>query len=173
MALLLVTVASGVACGGAAELDEAPPQRLALDWSSAVTDPIGLDVASLTIMRGRWEVRASLANRTDRAYAIGKPHALEGTETGLLVLKSGATDEVARAAAEQRIRPQLVADSFVPSLPRVLRPGARWRGRFGGRGVPPRGAFVRVVVGRFSSYEESGRLPGRFLLISDQVARLD
>ena len=44
----------------------------------------------------------------------------------------------------------LRATSFQPPRPKTLAPGARWRGRFGGRFTGPRDASIGIVIASFS-----------------------
>jgi hypothetical protein len=111
---------------------------------------IRIVLGRLALGRERWRVEASLANETGVTVGIVRPHADEGTYFGLTAFRSAAGAEVARRVRERNLHALLLATHFEPGLPRLLEPGATWRGTFSGPGRLRRGRFVRVVLGRFT-----------------------
>ena len=155
----LVVVCAAVLAGGCGESEREPPparpQTKVLDLREARGKPgerLIVRVASVTVLRGRWSVRASLTNDTPTTLFLGRPHTDEPGTFGLVTARS----------AEQpgRLAPGLVATRYSPPLPRVLGPGETWRGRFEGPGVLRARTRLRVVFGSFWA-PRGVRLAGR------------
>jgi hypothetical protein len=109
-------------------------------------------VASITIGRNVWSVRASVANRSRAAVAvITKTSPYLPFRFGLFT--PGAYDRHGLPEKLTRDTSWLGAISYAPALPLVLRPGATWRGRFSGRGRLRRRRPISVTFGVFSSAE--------------------
>jgi hypothetical protein len=126
-----------------------------------------VDVQHLVIGRDRWSVAATVRNDTHVTLLVGRPHHAGGTEFGLLLLANRSSSAV-RAAG-----PGVFASTFVPGLPALLRPGARWSGTFSGRGRLPRARYARIELGRFTTVGPAQHgVPWRFRYITDHASRL-
>jgi hypothetical protein len=129
-----------------------------------------MDWRRLELEHDRWNVSGSFVNDSDVPVRIFRPHTDSGTYFGLAVFRTDRGGELERRVREQRVHVQLVADSFRPPLPRLVQPGAGWRGTFSGPGRLPRGRHVRVVLGRFSLKGHAP--PVGFLCISERGPRI-
>ena len=112
-------------------------------------------------------MRASITNDTSTTLFIGRPHTDDPGTFGLL-----ATESVRHSG---RVPSGLLATRYVPPLPRVLRPGEGWSGRFSGLGAVPAGTSLRIVFGSFWAYG-GVRIDGRghrlFRFITDHAFTL-
>jgi hypothetical protein len=115
--------------------------------ATAVTVPVGWNESAGKLMlfrvvaidleqNGTWAVAATFKNTS------GKP--LTVTNQFALALFKRAGDHDPGDATIY------LASRFEPARPKLLAPGQVWSGAFGGDGKVPRGAYVRVVFGRFT-----------------------
>jgi hypothetical protein len=164
------------ACGGEVEpVRYAEPQVVEI----GATTLDGLDgagfllgVRRLRIGADGWAVEASVVNRTPVLWQIGRPH-VQGTKFGLFAAPTADELTPRRLEDTGRTTPPLLATRFEPPLPGLLEPGAGWSGRFSGPGRIPRGNFVRVAFGRFTTTETPpDGLPQRLMALSGPAVRV-
>jgi hypothetical protein len=133
-----------VGCGGVERSKPARLQTRVLNWFEARGAPgerMIVRVASLTLRRGGWRVRASIENDTTKPLFIGRPHTNEPGTFGLV--------SAASTGKRGGLPPGLTATHYSPPLPRRLDPGERWSGVFSGRGAIRSGTSVRIAFGSF------------------------
>ena len=100
-----------------------------------------------------WAVVATVTNRTTKPLRISRG------QFGLALFPNAKSTDARRA----KLMP---AAAFSPPLPKVIGPGKTWKGTFAGVGVPPEGAYVRVLFGWFSGPAVGG---SGFNWLSDHV----
>ena len=150
--LILVFVLTALAVPPVADA-----RTIELGWRES--DGLGVmsfRVSTLTLGNDRWTVRGSFTNHSDVAMRI---------ERRFFALLVFATPDLSRPAAAIR------AASFAP-LPVRLAPGRTWRGTFSGPGVPSRGSYLRVRLGRFSGTPSPIPGLGRFSWLTEHAYRL-
>lgn len=164
-ALLVLALVAG--CGDAAVADFAPPQVVEVGIAQA--DGVVVAVRRLEITRAGWRVEASLVNRTPATWLVTMPHVRGGTKFGLFVAAAAEELRPARLGQVRNPTPALLATRFRPPLPRILRPGARWSGEFGGPGRIPAGSWVAFGFGRFTSYGPQAGFPQGWITVTRPV----
>jgi hypothetical protein len=154
--LVPVLVAVCLACTAAAQAGVTP-----LGWreqAKVATKPvIRFHVQALvTRTKGKlagWAVTAEVTNTSSKTLRI------RADQFGLALFSNGKST----SARDAKLMP---AAAFDPALPAVLGPGKTWRGTFAGLGIPPNGAYVRVLFGWFSGPAVGGT---GFNWLSDHV----
>ena len=152
--LAAALLCSLAACGGSTGSDVAHLQTLPLEGRVAC-GRLDVSLGTLTLSSARRTVTARIRNTTGTTLVVGRPHSSTSTRFGLLP---------AAEAHRPLPMPQLVAASFSPPLPHVIRAGERWAGRFSGPGRVAPARPLRVILGRFTP---AGRVIG-FLCVSDR-----
>ena len=145
--LAVLVLATG--CGSTRPAQPSPPRTVRLNWHETYTshgERLVFVVRRLRIGRGGWSVDASVTNGTRTPLTIERAHRPGQTLFGLLVLRTRDVGAVARTG---QFREPLQTTRFVPSLPRLLEPGASWSGTFSGPGTLARRRYVRIEFGRF------------------------
>ena len=116
----------------------ASAKTLELDWSERLVvkrkAKMLFTVRTVTLGNGRWQVRASFTNRSGQRLRVSRNFGLAHAEYRGDV---STGDDVLRASR------------FSPAMPRYIKNGQTWRGTFSGRGMPPRGNYVKVMFGFF------------------------
>lgn len=173
---LAAIVVLAAACGGGSERAAvARPQVVRVGTTEIDGDSgIGfrLEIRRLVITGQGWRVEARVTNSTATIWTIGRPHVPEGTKFGLFVAATVRELQATRLEASGRTTPPLIANSFAPPVPRLLRPGDSWSGSFAGTGEIPAGSFVCVAFGRFSTDTPPPGFPDRLMAITSAPIRL-
>jgi len=128
-------------CGSGTHGSWAAPQSVGLGWREPACAGVRIDVLRLTVRPARWSIEARVANE-GKPLTIGRPHTEKGTYFGV-VRGDRRTADALHAG--------LLADRFVPSLPRRLETGEAWSGTYSGPGRLPAGIPLRLVFGRFTT----------------------
>lgn len=176
--VILLASAVMTGCGGKTQTSPrpAPPQTIQLGWHQTEGRPPDrflLTVSRLVIGLAQWSVHGSVQNQTGQTWLIERPHMPGGTKFGIFVFKSGARAEIKELERRRRLSPALIADTFVPELPRILHPGVRWTGVFSGRGTIPSDRFLRIAFGRFTTQGEPPKgLYRAMLFVTDRAVRM-
>jgi hypothetical protein len=171
--LLVLAVPFFAACGATSTPANVAVETLELDWRERDVG-IDVEVRRLMLRRNGWSAELAFTNGTGQTLVIDRAHVPGGTRFGLLVLATGEWDEVRRLTTGGRLPPPAeTATRFDPPLPRVVRPGRRWRGTMSGNRPLARGRFVRILLGRFNSQRPVRGGVRRFLLITEHSVRLE
>jgi hypothetical protein len=151
--LALTLVLAG--CGEAAierprpEARAAGPQRAELGWRETYParsrERIVFAVDSLEVTPSGWTASIALANETSVPFET-LPEEAE-RRYGLMLFATGDLAELEEANRAGELPPPRQPETIEPLPPRVLRPGATWRGRLTGSGSLPAGSYVRVAFG--------------------------
>lgn len=174
-ACALVALAVAAGCGGSegsATPETASPRAAELGWRETGRVADGhfvFRVDRLVVERERWTVHASIENRTGATFFVTRPKRPGQTSMGLAIFPDGTEETLAARIESRAADPPLRADHFLPALPRVLGPGAVWRGTFSGPGRLPRGQYVRVHFGHFAN---PAQRPDLFSWVTDHAYRL-
>ena len=168
-------------CGGEETAELAPakpagPQEATLGWEEPYGEPGGrivFEVDSFAVVDGGWRAAVAVENDSDARFAVATgPSALDQV-FGVMLFPNGDLRELERLDRAGELPAIRSATRFVPSLPGVLEPGARWQGTISAPGPLPAGAWVRVVFGAFVAMGEPP--PGveeRIVWITDHAHRL-
>ena len=139
MRRLLIPAALAVTL--AAPATAAAPRVVTLNWEetarSGGQSVMTFKVDKVTFTGTGWGVTGSYTNRSTKTIRLIE---------SWFSLRAYRTRAYGPRARFGRFR----ARSVSPRPPRELAPGQTWRGGFGGRGLPQRGRFVRVVFGDFA-----------------------
>jgi len=166
-----------VACGGdVAPVDYAGPQTIQVDLSEFDGKRgagFRLEVRQLRLTPESWVVAAAVTNATKERWWVRRPHFPGETKFGLYVSRRSNRRYLEVEFAAARTTPSLLAERFSPQLPLYFAPGQRWSGTFSGRGLIPRGRWVRFAFGRFQTngVPPSG-LPAGLMAVTDRAVWL-
>jgi hypothetical protein len=175
---LAAAALGSTACGGTNEnVSAARPQTVeigAMEFARHHGVGFKLELRRLVVTRDGWRVDARITNATPVTWTVGRPHVRHETKFGLFVAQNAADLRPRALEASGRLTPPLIADRFRPRLPRIVPPGASWAGSFSGPGPVPRGSFVAVAFGRFTTTATPpGGLPRGLLVVSPTPVKVD
>jgi hypothetical protein len=162
VALLVLLVAG---CGRSTHVDSASPQVLRVHWQER-DGGVVVVVRSIAVTADGWRVDATVTNRRRSSLDVTFPHQAGHTRFGLLVSKRR---ELPRTRWFRDLTSPFYEQNEQPAVPTTLGPGESWSGTFSGLGRPPRGAYLRVIFGRFVP---PGRPAEGFLVVTRHVVRL-
>jgi hypothetical protein len=169
--VICAVLLAAAACGGRSdESSSASPQTRVLNWTEARGRPgqrLVVRVASVTVSREAWSVRASVTNDTATSLFIGRPHTDEPGTFGLLAAES--------TRHSGRLPTGLIATRYSPPLPGILAPGEAWSGTFSGPGAVPARRSLRIASGTFWAYGGvwlDGRRYRLFQVVTDHAFSL-
>lgn len=154
----------------------APPQQADLGWveRSPDTGPgLVFTVQRFAVSEDGWDADVEIENRTAIGWEIARDRLAVAQSFGIMLFATGDLAEVERRSRENDLPGLRPAQSFVPSLPASLAPGARWRGTIAARGRLAAGLWARVVFGPLIADGDAPRgMPSRFVWITDHAYRL-
>ena len=145
-------------CASGRHTSWAAPQSVALGWREPACGGVRIDIRRLTVGGTRWRVEATVEN-DGKPLTVGRPHTQRGTYFGV-VRGDRRTVEALHAG--------LLADRFVPPLPRRLGTGESWSGTYSGPGRLPANVPLRLVFGRFTTVGK----PTGFICVSTHHVEL-
>ena len=158
---LLVLVAAAGAAGCAAgdpvavpATVRAPPQTARLGWEEpypAEKPALVFGVESFTVTRTGWTARISVENRSKGGWEVGDSRYAAELAFGVLLFPNDDLDELERRNRNRDLPAIRPATMYSPALPRVLRPGATWRGTISAPGALAGGLWARLSFGPFVS----------------------
>lgn len=134
----------------------AGPQVAELGWREPygkAGEQLVFSVESLEVVRDGWRATVSVENDTSVPYAVGDPSATLDRSFGLMLFSSGGLDELEERNANETLPAVRKASRYEPALPKVLEPGASWKGEISARGALAAGSWVRVVFGSLISVD--------------------
>jgi hypothetical protein len=161
-ALFLLVLVAAVGTAGCAAGDpvavpatvRAPPQNARLGWKEpypAERPALVFGVESFTVTRAGWAARISVENRSKAGWEVGDPRSAAYLAFGVLLFPNDDLDELERRNRSGDLPAIRPATRYSPALPRVLRPGATWRGRISAPGALAGGLWARFSFGPFVS----------------------
>ena len=133
---------------------KAPPQTARLDWKErypAAKPALVFGVSQFTVTREGWTARISVENTSTVAFTVGDPRDAALRQFGVLLFPNGDQDELERRSQSGDIPALRAATTYVPPLPKTLRPGATWEGTIASPGALAGGLWVRLSFGPFTS----------------------
>lgn len=154
----------------------AGPQTAKLRWREPYGTPgerLVFSVDSLEVMRDGWKARVSVENKTSIPWELGDPRATLDRSFGLMLFASGELKELEELNASNALPAIRAATRYVPELPKILEPRAKWTGTISARGALVAGSWVRVVFGSLISVgKPPDELDERVVWITDHAYRL-
>jgi hypothetical protein len=124
-------------------------------------------------MRDGWKARVSVENKTSIPWELGDPRATLDRSFGLMLFASGELKELEELNASNALPAIRAATRYVPELPKILEPRAKWTGTISARGALVAGSWVRVVFGSLISVgKPPDELDERVVWITDHPYRL-
>jgi hypothetical protein len=153
LAALALSTTAGRLGGGKSETEPsvaAGPQSARLDWREPYgsgANRIVFEVERMEVGPVGWSARVAITNDTPVPYALGDPGATLDREFGVKLFATDDPDELERQIANGTLPTTRAARSFDPALPKILEPGATWRGAMSAPGALAAGSFLRVVFG--------------------------
>ena len=161
-AAFLVVLVAAVAAAGCAAGDpvaipatvKAPPQNARLGWKEpypAERPALVFGVASFTVTRSGWRATISVENRSTVGWKVGDPRYAAELAFGVLLFPNDDLDELERRNRNRDLPAIRPATMYSPARPRVLRPGATWRGTISAPGALAGGLWARLSFGPFVS----------------------
>jgi hypothetical protein len=164
----------------AGESDIAPtvaasPQIAPLHWRETYGDPgeqLVFTVKSLEVTESGWNAQVGVENRTKVGWELS-PGAIPGGSFGLQLFETGSKEELDRRNREGTLPAVRAATGFAPDLPRVLEPGASWKGTISASGPLVAGSWARVVFGTLNALGKPPKGFGdRVVWITDHAHQL-
>jgi len=153
-AVALLAAGCGSSGGSATvpELVRAPPQTADLGWTEQY--PTGksalvFGVSSFAVTRDGWAADISVENRTAVGWKVGDPTA--ELQFGVMLFPNNDLGALEQSSQNGDLPAIRQAVRFVPALPSVLAPGARWRGVMSAPGALAGSLWVRLSFGPFVS----------------------
>ena len=161
-AAFLVVLVAAVAAAGCAAGDpvavpatvRAPPQTARLGWEEpypAEKPALVFGVESFTVTRTGWSARISVENRSKGGWEVGDSRYAAELAFGVLLFPNDDLDELERRNRSRDLPAIRPATAYSPALPRVLKPGATWRGTISAPGALAGGLWARLSFGPFVS----------------------
>lgn len=178
---LLALVLVAVGCGAQTvdrprpEARAAGPQQAQLGWRETypdrTRDRLVFEVQTFEVTERGWSAQIALTNETPVPFsARGTP---ASSRYGLMLFASGDLRELEEAGSAGRLPLVRPPDEIEPQPPRVLAPGATWRGRIGASGSLPAAGYVRVVFGPLVAQGDPPEgMEGDVVWITDRSYRL-
>jgi hypothetical protein len=134
---------------GVAQSVAAGPQEAALGWTEQY-GPSGSEVVfsveRLEITETGWKARIGIDNRTEVGWELSPGATPEGS-FGLQLFETGDSEELDERNRRGTLPAVRAATDYQPELPRILEPGAAWKGTMSARGSLVAGSWARVVFG--------------------------
>jgi hypothetical protein len=133
-------VATSVAAG---------PQTADLDWREtygSAGEQLVFTVARLDVTESGWNARIGVENRSSVGWELA-PGATPDGSFGLQLFETGDEQELEDRNRDRTLPAVRAATGYAPELPRVLEPGASWKGEISARGALVAGSWARVVFG--------------------------
>jgi hypothetical protein len=128
----------------------AGPQRVKLDWRETYGKPgeqfvFGVD--GFQVLADGWRAQLELVNDTTMPYEVGDPRAALDRAFGVMLFSTGSTQELERRNSDDELPVTRPAVRYEPRLPKILEPGASWRGTISAPGPLVARSWLRVVFG--------------------------
>lgn len=127
----------------------ASPQTAELHWRETYGNPgeqLVFGVERLQVTEAGWRASLVLTNHTSISYEVGDPATLNRA-FGLMLFRTGETSELEHRNQDGTLPATRPAVSYDPSLPKILEPGASWKGQISAPGALVARSWVRVVFG--------------------------
>ena len=127
----------------------ASPQTAELHWVEPYGNPgeqLVFGVERLRVTEAGWRAWLVLTNHTSISYEVGDPATLDRA-FGLMLFRTGETHELERRNRDGMLPATRPAVRYDPSLPKILEPGASWKGQISAPGALVARSWVRVVFG--------------------------
>lgn len=154
----------------------AGPQKAKLGWREEYgsrREHLVFSVASLEIRPNGWEARVGFENASSASYEVGGPSAASGYTFGLMLMDTGARDELERRNQNGTLPAVRRAVTFEPPLPAILEPGESWRGAMSAPGALVAHSWAHVVFGPLVSVGSAPEgLPESIVWFTDSAYRL-
>jgi len=127
----------------------AGPQEAALDWTEQYGpsgDEVVFSVEMLEVTETGWKARIGIENHTEIGWELA-PGATPDASFGLQLFETGDSQELDERNRRGTLPAVRAATDYQPELPRILEPGASWKGTMSARGSLVADSWVRVVFG--------------------------
>jgi hypothetical protein len=127
----------------------AGPQKATLDWRETYGssgEQVVFSVVSLEVTDNGWNAEIGIGNDSSIGWELA-PGAIPDGTFGLRLFETGKQSELDdrnRGATLPAVR---AATAYDPELPRILEPGASWKGEISAHGALVAGSWARVVFG--------------------------
>lgn len=155
----------------------ASPQTAELHWRETYGDPgeqLVFGVERLQVTESGWRASLVLTNHTSISYEVGDPGATLDRSFGLMLFRTGETRELERRNRDGMLPATRPAVRYEPSLPKILEPGASWKGQISAPGALVARSWVRVVFGTLVAVgTPKNGLDDRVVWITDNAYRLE
>lgn len=127
----------------------AGPQEAQLGWhetygSSGEQVVFGVD--SLEVTQNGWKAIIGVKNDSSIGWELA-PGAIPDGTFGLRLFDTGDKSELDQQNRNNALPAVRAATGYDPELPRILEPGASWKGEISAHGALVAGSWVRVVFG--------------------------
>jgi len=155
----------------------ASPQTAKLHWRETYGSPgeqLVFGVERLQVLENGWRARLVLTNHTSISYEVGDAQATLDRAFGLMLFRTGETRELEHRNQNGLLPTIRPAVSYDPSLPKILEPGASWKGQISAPGALVARSWVRVVFGTLIAVgTPKNGLDDRVVWITDHAYQLE
>jgi len=152
--LTLLLAGCGTGTTAFAPSVKAPPQQATLGWVEqypAEKAALVFGVRSFAVTESGWRAVVSVENRSDVGWEVGAPRLSVERAFGVLLFPNDNLGELDTRNRNGTLPALRRATGYVPQLPAVLEPGAKWSGTISAPGPLAGGLWLRVSFGTFTS----------------------